>query len=76
MNKQSKHNSSPKLIFEYTELVVDKGYSIHEAPEAKNTCKSTLNKWVRQLKSVHNAKLNSSALITPDHQLKYLETAK
>lgn len=48
MTNREKTNFTPEFRLECVQLVVDKNYSIREA--AMNVGKSSLDKWVRQLK--------------------------
>lgn len=50
MTKRTKPNFTPELRLECTQLVVDNKYFIIEAAQMMNVGKSSLDKWVRQLK--------------------------
>ncbi|WP_098418582.1 MULTISPECIES: transposase [unclassified Marinobacter] len=43
--------SSPDFKVECAQLVIDRGYSFRDAAQAMGVGKSTLDKWVRKLKS-------------------------
>jgi|TARA_B110000211_G_scaffold231181_1_gene292280 transposase len=51
MNKPKRPNFKPEFRLEVAQLVLDKSYSIREAAEAINVGKSTVDKWVQQLKN-------------------------
>ena len=74
MNKKSRPNFKPEFRLEVAELVVKQGYSIREAAEAMNVGKSTVDKWVRQLKDEHNGIANKPNALTPEQRkIKELE---
>ena len=50
----TKPHFKPEFRQEVAELVVDKNYSIREAAEAMGVGKSTVDKWVRQLRQERN----------------------
>ena len=50
MTRPSRPTFSPEFRLESAQLVVDQGYSVKDAAEAMNVGKSTMDKWVRQLK--------------------------
>jgi transposase len=50
MNRIGKRNFTPEFRLESAQLVVDQGYSVREPETAINVGKSTMCKWVRQLK--------------------------
>lgn len=50
MTKQTRRNFSAEFKLEAAQLVVDQNYSTIEAAEAMNVGKSTMDRWVRQLK--------------------------
>lgn len=60
---------------ESAQLVVEQGYSVREAAEAMNVGKSTLDKWVRQLRNERNGVVSNATPLTPD-QLKILALEK
>jgi len=51
MTKKIRRTFSAEFKLESTQLVLDQGYTVFEAAEAMNVGKSTMDKWVRQLKS-------------------------
>ncbi len=50
MSKNNRRRFSDEFKLEAAQLVVNQGYSIREAAEAMNIGKSTMDKWVRQLR--------------------------
>ena len=50
MNKKTRPTFSPEFRLECAQLVVDQGYSVAKAAQAMNVGKSTMDKWVRQLR--------------------------
>ncbi len=74
MTKKNRPNFKPEFRLEVAELVVRQGYSVREAAEAMNVGKSTVDKWVRQLKDEHNGIANKPNALTPDQRkIKELE---
>ncbi len=56
------------------QLVVDQVYSIREASSAMNVGKSTVDKWVRQLKNERNGIADQPNALSPDQRkIKELE---
>jgi transposase len=51
MTGNIRRNFTPEFKLEAAQLVVDQNYSIREAASAMNVVKSTMDKWVRQLKN-------------------------
>ncbi|MGF1727953.1 transposase, partial [Photobacterium nomapromontoriensis] len=50
MTKRTRRVFSAEFKLESAQLVLDQNYSIVEAAQAMNVGKSTMDKWVRQLK--------------------------
>ncbi len=75
MNKKTRPTFSPEFRLECAQLVVDKGYSVAEATEAMNVGKSTMDKWVRQLREERVGISPKATPMTPD-QLKIRELEK
>lgn len=75
MNKKTRPTFSPEFRLECAQLVVDKGYSVIEAAEAMNVGKSTMDKWVRQLREERAGISPKATPMTPD-QLKIRELEK
>ena len=75
MTKRTRPTYTPEFKFEAAQLVVDKGYSVREAAEAMNVGKSSMDKWVRQLKNERQGITSKATPLTPD-QLKIRELEK
>ncbi len=69
MNKKTRPTFSPEFRLECAQLVVDQGYSVAKAAEAMNIGKSTMDKWVRQLREERTGVPVKATPMTPD-QLK------
>jgi transposase len=50
------------------QLVVDQGYTVKSAAAAMGVGKSTMDKWVRQLKNERNGVTNNATPLTPDQR--------
>ena len=50
MNKKTRPTFSPEFRLECAQLVLDQGYSVAKAAAAMNVGKSTMDKWVRQVR--------------------------
>ena len=66
MTKRTRPNFTPEFRLECAQLVVDKKYSVVEAAQAMDVGKSSLDKWVRQLKSERNGITSKAMPLTPD----------
>ena len=75
MTKRIRPNFTPEFRLESAQLVLDQGYSVKEAAEAMNVGKSTMDKWVRQLKDERGGITLKATPMTPD-QLKIRELEK
>jgi transposase len=74
MNKKTRPTFKPEFRLEVAELVVKQGYSVREAAEAMNVGKSTVDKWVRQLKSEQQGITpQGTALTEEQRKIKELE---
>ena len=84
MIRKRRPNFSPEFKLESAKLVVDQNYSIREAAEAVNVGKSTVDKWVRQLRDERNGTSIMPNALTPDQRkiqelerrIKRIETEK
>ena len=65
MNRRTRSTFSPEFRLQAAQLVVDQGGSIREAADAMGVGKSTVDKWVRQLRAERDGK---SPQCTPDQQ--------
>lgn len=68
MNKKTRPTFKPEFRLEVAQLVVNQGYSVREAAEAMNVGKSTVDKWVRQLKAEKQGITPTGAALTADQQ--------
>ena len=75
MNNKTRPTFSPEFRLECAQLVLDKGYSIRQAAQAMNVGKSTMDKWVRQLREERAGMMPKATPMTPD-QLKIRELEK
>lgn len=75
MKKRPNKNFTPEFRLESAQLVVDQGYSVREAAQAMDVGKSTMDKWVRQLKEERQGYSPKATPMTPD-QLKIRELEK
>jgi transposase len=74
MTGKTRRTFTPEFKLEAAQLVVDQNYSIREAASAMNVGKSTMDKWVRQLKNELQGTSNHSTAITADQRkIKELE---
>lgn len=56
MNRRTIPTFSPEYRLEAAQLVVDQGRSIREAADVMGVAKSTMDKWVRQLRAERDGK--------------------
>ena len=75
MSRPKRPNFKPEFRLEVAQLVLDKGYSIREAADAMDVGKSTVDKWVRQLKEERAGISPNASPMTPD-QIKIRELEK
>jgi len=68
MTNKTRRTFTPEFKLEAAQLVVDQSYSIREAATAMNVGKSTMDKWVRQLRSERNGTAGLVNAITPDQR--------
>jgi len=74
MSKRTRPTFKPEFRLEVAQLVVNQGYSIREAAEAMNVGKSTVDKWVRQLKNENIGIADKPSALTPEQRkIKELE---
>nr|WP_092794351.1 IS3 family transposase [Rheinheimera pacifica] len=75
MNKKTRPTFSPEFRLECAQLVVDQGYSVAKAAQAMNVGKSTMDKWVRQLREERAGVRPKATPMTPE-QLRIRELEK
>lgn len=68
MSKRTRPTFSPEFRLEAAQLVVDQSRSIREAADAMGVGKSTMDKWVRQLRSERDGKSPQGAPMTADQR--------
>jgi len=74
MTNRTRKHFDPEFRLEAAKLVVEQNYSIREAAQAMNVGKSTMDKWVRQLRAEHQGKSADGVAMTPDQRrIKELE---
>lgn len=66
MTKRTRPTFSPEFRLEAALLVVEQNYSIREAADAMGVGKSTMDKWVRQLRQERDGVALKSAPMTPE----------
>jgi transposase len=70
----TKRHFKPEYRQEVAELVLDKNYSVKEAADAMNVGKSTVDKWVRQLRKERDGIAVKASPISPEmRRIKELE---
>jgi transposase len=62
MTGKTRRTFTPEFKLEAVQLVVEQNYSIREAASAMNVGKSTMDKWVRQLKNERQGTSNHPLL--------------
>jgi transposase len=74
MTGKTRRVFTPQFKLEAAQLVADQHYSIREAASAMNVGKSTMDKWVRQLKNERQGISVGPTAIAPDQRrIKELE---
>lgn len=66
MTRSNRRNFSPEFKLEAAQLVLDQHYTVSAAATAMNVGKSTMDKWVRQLKEERIGKSPKASPITPE----------
>ncbi|HGF7478416.1 TPA: IS3 family transposase [Vibrio mimicus] len=66
MTKRTRRLFSAEFKLEAAQLVLDQNYSVTEAAQAMNVGKSTMDKWVRQLKQERQGKAPKASPMTPE----------
>jgi len=64
MTGRTRRNFSPEFRLEATQLVLDQHYTVAAAATAMNVGKSTIDKWVRQLKGERAGKSPAASPMT------------
>ena len=68
MSNRTRRTFTQDFKLDAAKLVVEQGYSIRQAAEAMNVGKSTMDKWVRQLKNEHKGIVSTASPLTPDQR--------
>ena len=69
MKKKTRARFSADFKLESAQLVVDQNYSVREAAQAMGVGKSTMDKWVRQLRMERSGgQISSATPMTPDQR--------
>jgi len=68
MNKRTRPTFSPEFRLESAQLVVDQNYTVRDAADAMGVGKSTMDKWVSQLRSERSGQAPQATPMTPDQQ--------
>jgi len=66
MTKRIKRNFTPEFRLEAALLVVEQNYSVADAANAMEVGKSTMDRWVRQLRDERNGGTSKATPITPE----------
>ncbi|GIU22216.1 transposase [Shewanella colwelliana] len=66
MKKRTRRLFSAEFKLESAQLVLDQNYSIVEAAQAMSVGKSTMDKWVRQLREERQGKQPKASPISPE----------
>lgn len=66
MTKRTRSTFSPEFRLEAALLVVEQNYSVREAADAMGVGKSTMDKWVRQLRQERDGITPKAAPMTPE----------
>jgi transposase len=66
MTKRTRRLFSAEFKLETAQLVLDQNYSVTEAAQAMNVGKSTMDKWVRQLREERQGKTPKASPMTPE----------
>ena len=74
MTVKRRRTFTPEFKLEAAQLVVEQNYSLSEAADAMNVGKSTMDKWVRQLRDELGGTATHPTALTPDQRkIKELE---
>lgn len=68
MQKQNRPRFTPEFRLESAQLVTDHGYSVRKASEAMGVGKSTMAKWVQQLRQERQGLAVKASPITEDQR--------
>ena len=68
MNRKTRPTFTAEFRLEAAQLVTEKGYTIREAAEAMGVGKSTMDKWVRQLKDEQRGIVSNATPLTEEQR--------
>ncbi|ENL1285678.1 IS3 family transposase [Vibrio parahaemolyticus] len=68
MTKRTRRTFSAEFKLEAAQLVLDQNYTVVEAAKAMGVGKSTMDKWVRQLKQERKGVAPQASPMTPEHR--------
>ena len=68
MTVRTRATFTPEFRLEAAQLVVDQGYRVQEAADAMNISKSSMDKWVRQLRCERKGESHQATPLTPDQR--------
>ncbi|ORE86849.1 IS911, transposase orfA [Oceanococcus atlanticus] len=68
MAKQSHPRYSPEFRLDAAQLVLDQGYTVKKAADAMGVGKSTMGKWVQQLRRERHGQPFKGSPMTPDQK--------
>jgi len=68
MTKRTRRNFDPEFRLECAQLVVDQGYTVKAATEAMGVSKSSMEKWVRQLREERAGTSPKASPLTPEQR--------
>lgn len=68
MTQSKRPSFSPEFRLEAAQLVVDQNYTVREAAEAMGVGKSTMDKWVRQLRSERKGESPKASPMTEEQR--------
>ncbi|HFD13380.1 MAG TPA: transposase, partial [Crenotrichaceae bacterium] len=66
MMKRKRRTFTREFKLESAQLVIVQNYTVREAAEAMNVGKSTMDRWVQQLKQERNGSSSSANPFTPE----------
>lgn len=66
--RRTRRAFTPEFRLEAAQLVVEQNYSIREAAEAMGVGKSTMDKWVKQLREELSGRSPKATPITPEQR--------
>jgi len=68
MGKQKRPHFAPEFRLEAAQLVVDQGYSVEKAADAMGVGRSTMSRWVKQLRDGRGGRPTTGAPVTDEQR--------